>query len=261
MWNPFRSKPLLSEEDTIFQIECFRWLLTHFGGDDFYLKTHLVLTTKEYFPSVVSSRESAAESTLEQVKKHAGMEDWPVKLQAQEEDPNIHIAPTLVIQNAERNPLGTFSVNDKNEATITYNPKIIANPTQMVATFAHELSHYLTGTATEPPPGGWENWEFATDIGATFLGFGIFQANSAFDFSQHANVDSIGWQVSGGGYLSEAEHSYSLAIFLRLKDIEPEVALPYCDANIKGYLKRAIAELDSTNVINELKNIVYKQPT
>ncbi|MDH4318404.1 MAG: hypothetical protein OEV64_08445 [Desulfobulbaceae bacterium] len=45
----------------------------------------------------------------------------------------------------------------------------------MIATFAHELSHYLIATAPEPPPGGWESWKFATDIGATFLGFGIFQ--------------------------------------------------------------------------------------
>ncbi|MDX6851136.1 hypothetical protein SCD92_17290, partial [Gilvimarinus sp. SDUM040013] len=57
------------------------------------------------------------------------------------------------------------------------------SPTQLVATFAHELSHYLTCTANEPPPGGWDNWEFATDIAATFLGFGVFMANSSFNFS------------------------------------------------------------------------------
>jgi hypothetical protein len=257
MWNPFRSKPLLSEEDTMFQMECFRWLLTHFGGDDFYEHTRLVLPTKEYFPSIVSSREAAAQSTLEQVKKYAGMETWPTRLQVQEEDPNLQVAPTLVVQNVEQNPLGTFTVDENNEATITYNPKIVADPIQMVATFAHELSHYLTGTAPEAPPGGWENWEFATDICATFLGFGIFQANAAFNFRQHASVDTIGWQTSGGGYLSEAEHSYSLAIFLRLKVIEADMALHHCDANVKGYLKKALVELDRGNIVNELKSVAY----
>ena len=72
----------------------------------------------------------------------------------------------------------------------------------MVATFAHELSHYLTATAPEPPPGGWDNWEFATDICASFLGFGIFVANSAFSFNQYTEVDSQGWQSSRGGYLT-----------------------------------------------------------
>ncbi|MCU7945737.1 MAG: hypothetical protein KZQ72_03685 [Candidatus Thiodiazotropha sp. (ex Cardiolucina cf. quadrata)] len=257
MWNPFRKKPLLSEEDTLFQIESFRWLLTHFGGDEFYEEAQLVLPTREYFPSIVNSKESAAKTTLEQVMKYAGMENWPVSLQAQEEDSNLHVSPTLVVKNVEQNPLGTFSVNEKSEATITYNPKITTDPTQMVATFAHELSHYLTGTAPEPPPGGWDNWEFVTDIGATFLGFGIFLANAAFNFRQYTSVDAIGWQTSGGGYLTEAEHSYALAIFLRLKGIEPEVTLPHCDTNVRRYLKKALAELDSSNVINELKEVVY----
>ncbi len=257
MWNIFRGKPLLCKEDTLFQLECFRWLLTHFGGDDFYEHACLVLPTKEYFPTVVSSSEAAARSTLEQVKKYAGMDAWPTRLQAQEEDPNLHVAPTLVVKNVEQNPLGTFSVDENNEATITYNPKIVADPVQMVATFAHELSHYLTGTAPEPPPGGWENWEFATDICATFLGFGIFQANAAFNFRQFTSADTVGWQTSAGGYLTEAEHSYSLAIFLRLKDIEADVALPHCDANVKGYLKKALAELDRGSTVSELKSVAY----
>ncbi|MCG7991006.1 MAG: hypothetical protein JAY99_15935 [Candidatus Thiodiazotropha lotti] len=257
MWNPFRKKPLLTEQDTRFQIECYRWLLTHFGGDDFYKEAQLVLPTGDYFPSIVDSNESAAQTTLKQVMKYAGMENWPVTLQVQEEDPNLRVAPTLTVQNVEQSPLGTFSVDENNQATITYNPKLTVDPTQMVATFAHELSHYLTGTAPEPPPGGWENWEFATDIGATFLGFGIFQANAAFNFRQHASVDAVGWQTSGGGYLTEAEHSYALAIFLRLKGLEPEIAFPHSDVNVKGYLKRALDELDRSNAIAELKEMAY----
>ncbi|MES9945638.1 MAG: hypothetical protein ABW080_11825 [Candidatus Thiodiazotropha sp.] len=257
MWSLFRKKPLLSEQDTLFQIECFKWLLTHFGGDDFYQEVQLVLPTKEYFPATVDSKESAAQATLQQVMKLAGMENWPVTLQAQEEDPNLHVAPTLIVKNVEQNSLGTFSVNEKNEATITYNPKITVNPTQMVATFAHELSHYLTGTAPEPPPGGWENWEFATDIGATFLGFGIFQANAAFNFQQYSSAGVSGWQTSGGGYLTELEHSYSLAIFLLLKEISPNIAFPHCDTNVRSYLKKALNELARGNIINELKEVAY----
>lgn len=259
MWNPFRKKSLLSEEDTIFQVECFRWLLTHFGGDYFYQDTCLVLPTKDYFPSVVNSNESAAEKTFAQVVKYAGMESWPVHLQAQEDDPDLLVAPTVVIRNPEQNPMGTFSVNSKNEGVITYNPRIIADPIQMVATFAHELAHYLTGTAPESPPGGWENWEFATDIAATFLGFGIFQANAAFNFRQHTGVESMGWQVTGGGYLTEAEHCFSLAIFLRLKQIDPEVVLPHCRINIKKLLKRALNEIDRSQIIENL-NVIEYQP-
>ncbi len=185
------------------------------------------------------------------------MSEWPCTLKIQEEDPNLVVAPTVVLQNIEHNPLGTFSANENNEVTITYNPKIASNPTQMVATFAHELSHYLTGSAPEPPPGGWENWEFATDIGAAFLGFGVFVANAAFNFQQYTNVDSQGWQTSGGGYLSEAEYSYALAIFMNLKNIPYDEAEKYCDTNIKSYLKHAFIELEECSFIEELRKVEY----
>jgi len=257
VWNPFKRKPVLSEEDLHFQIESYRWLLTHFGGDDFYKEAVLVLPTKEFFPAEVSSKNEAVSTTFEQVKKYAGMSEWPCKLEAQEEDPNLVVAPTVVLQNVEQNPLGTFSANENNEVVITYNPKLSSNPTQMVATFAHELSHYLTGSSPEPPPGGWDNWEFATDICAAFLGFGIFTANAAFNFEQYTSVDSQGWQASGGGYLSEAEHSYALAIFMKLKGISCEIAYPFCDLNVKQFLKNACAELDEGTYIQELRAVEY----
>ncbi|MET0081105.1 MAG: hypothetical protein ABW119_21820, partial [Candidatus Thiodiazotropha lotti] len=61
----------------------------------------------------------------------------------------------------------------------------------------------------------------------------------------------------GGGYLTEAEHSYALAIFLLLKEIEPEYAFPHCDVNVKGYLKRALDELEGSNAIVELREVAY----
>lgn len=257
MWNPFRTKPLLSEEDELFQVETYRWLLTHFGGPHFYEETQLILPTEEFFPSKVNSPEEAAKNTFEQVQKYSGLNKWPCILEIQEEDPNFVVGETLIVQNVEQNPHGTFSVNEKNEAVITYNPKLASSPSQMVATFAHELAHYLTGTSSEPPPGGWDNWEFATDITATFLGFGIFQANSVFNFQQFSDVGTHGWKTMGGGYLSEPEHSFSLGIFLMLKGISPDIAYPYCDGNIKVFLKKALKELEEKPYINELRKVVY----
>ena len=257
MWNPFKSKPLLKEDDELFQIETYRWLLTHFGGEHFYKKTQLILPIEEFFPTKINSPQQAVQETFQQVKNYAGLEKWPCILQEQEEDPNLVVAETLVVQNTEHNPHGTFSINENNEAIITYNPKLASSPTQMVATFAHELAHFLTSTAPEPPPGGWDNWEFATDITATFLGFGIFQANSVFNFQQYSSVGAIGWQTTGGGYLSESEHSFALAIFLRLKGISADIAYPHCDGNIKAFLKKALKELEEKPYIDELRKVEY----
>ncbi len=260
MLNIFKPKPLLSKEDQEFQHASYAWLLKHFGGNDFYKDAQLILPTKDFFPAQVNSPEEAAQTVFNQVKKYAGLEDWSCTLIAQEEDPNLVVAPTLVVRGIENNPSGTFSVDENNEAVITYNPNLSASPMEMVATFAHELSHYLTSTAPEPPPGGWDNWEFATDICASFLGFGVFMANAAFSFNQYTSVDSQGWQSSRAGYLTEAEYSYSLALFLTLKDMPFEKALRHCDPNIKKNLKIAKKELTNNSIVRELHNVKYQPP-
>ena len=257
MFDFLKSKPLLSQSDIEFQLATFKWLLKNFGGDDFYKATKLVLPTKEYFPSKVNSPEGVATETFEAVKKHAGLENWTCKLEVQEEDANPIVAPTLAIQNAPTSPQGTFHATEENEVIITYNPALASQPIQLVATFAHELSHYLTATSKEEPPGGWDNWEFATDIAATFLGFGVFMANSAFNFSQFSNSDSQGWKSNRSGYLSESEHVYALAIFIELKGLPVDSASIHLKPHLKKILKKAHKELIKSGIIEELKSVQF----
>lgn len=252
MFNFLKSKPILCEQDIDFQVRTYKWLLRNWGGDKFYKEVQLILPNKKYFPSEVKSPEEAAIETFEAVKKHAGLEEWPCKLIAHEEDIDPVVAETLAIQNTPKSALGTFEHTAEGEVIITYNPDSLSNPTQLVATFAHELSHYLTATAIEPPPGGWENWEFATDIAATFLGFGVFMANSSFSFSQFTSTGSQGWQSSTSGYLTESEHIYALAIFLSLKNIPFSQATGFLKPNLSKLLKKALKEIYSTNIIQEL---------
>lgn len=258
MWNPFRKKPLLSEEDEFFQIETYRWLLRNFGGDDFYKDTRLILPTEEFFPERPQSPEGLAQYLFERVKKYAGLENWPCTLKAQEAGPNLKVAETLVVQGTKPPPNGTFLINDDNSATITYNPELTADPETLVATFAHELAHFLTCTTAEPPPGGWDNWEFATDIASTFMGFGVFAANNAFRFQQFHNATSYGWRTDGAGYLSQAEHSYAFALFLLLLDIPPETAAQHCSQNTRVYLGKALKELRKSTYIEELRAIEHQ---
>lgn len=185
------------------------------------------------------------------------MEDWPCKLEAQEDDIDVRVSPTIAIQNAPQNPLGTFEVKENEEIVITYSSPAVKNPVQLVATFAHELAHYLTAACIEDPPGGWGNWEFVTDITATFLGFGIFMANSTFNFQQFTEVDAQGWSYSRNGYLSEAEHVYALAIFLRLKNIPYDAAAHHLKPTLRKTLKKSLKELSKSAYIEELLTIKY----
>ena len=108
MFSIFRTKPLLSEEDLEFQIATYSWLLRNFGQQYFHNNAQLILPTREFFPSEVSSADEAATETFNRVKHYAGMEHWPCTLVAQEEDVSPRIAPTVAIQNLPNGPRGTF---------------------------------------------------------------------------------------------------------------------------------------------------------
>lgn len=249
---------MLSNENVEFQIATYQWLLKNFGDTDFYEDTKLVLPTRDYFPSKVQSEDEAAAETFRAVKKYAGMEAWACKLEKQEPDVESRVAATLVVENVPDTPLGTFEAKENNEIVITYNPSLTANPTQLVATFAHELAHYLTGSCSEAPPGGWDNWEFATDIAATFLGFGVFMANAACNFQQFTDVDSQGWEYGHNGYLSESEHVYALVIFLQLKKITIESASLHLKPNLKKLLRKAEKEITKTELVKSLLLVKYE---
>ena len=252
----FKTPNLLSTEDANFQIEIWKWLLKYYGGVHFFQNSHLVLPTQEFFPTQVHSEDEMVSATFDSVKRYSGMSEWQFQLVIQASDPNIHVAPFVQIQNAPYSPAGTFQFQ-QNEATISFHPDLIQQPEKLVATFAHELSHYLTANTPEAPYGGWENWEFATDITATFLGFGIFMANSAFQFEQFSNGDSQGWKTSRQGYLSEAEHIFSLTIFLKLLDIPFSNAQQHLKPGLKKLLKLANKQLDDLQAMETLKAVEY----
>lgn len=258
MFGFLKSKPLLSDDDREFQFDTYQWLLKNFGGAHFYDDARLILPTKDFFE--FSQSDQLAKSIFEQVKAYCGMQLWQCELVAQEPDIDPHVSPTVVLENITPSPAGTFEFDKGDVVTITYNPDLLNKPEALIATFAHELSHFLTSTARDEPPGGWDNWEFATDICATFLGFGIFMANTAFNFIQTQDVDTVGWQVQGASYLSEIEHLYALAIFLSLKDIDAQEFFPFLKPYLRSDLKKAVKELNGSEFIQELKNVSYEGP-
>lgn len=189
----------------------------------------MVDTTPEFFPATEATGHERALHIFSCVKTLAGMNDWPCALvpQAERINPRVGEFAILKIKKGDL-PVGTFSIS-RGEATITYDPAAVATPARLVATFAHELSHYMLHSVSGEIPGGEEMHEFATDLMTVFLGFGLFTANQAFNFRQHGDAFSQGWQTSGLGYLRERDWAFALAIFCNLRD-EPV-------SRLKGKLK------------------------
>lgn len=248
---------MLDESEQGFIENTYAWLLRNFGGDYFYKDTELVLPTDDFFPGKPSCRYDQAELTFLAIKKHMAIEEWPCKLIAIEDEVLTAVHSSLAISNPPSAPLGQFEVDDDENVNIYYNPSLINSPTQLVATLVHELSHYVTSTVAEDPPGGWEYWEFATDVSATFFGFGIFMGNSASSFQQFSDFDRNGWKSERSGYLSEVQHMYSLGLFMRLKGLDVESVYDYLKPELVKTLKRIFIKIDKSHVISELKEIIY----
>ncbi|QIA65375.1 hypothetical protein GT360_17705 [Vibrio astriarenae] len=257
MFSLFKPRSVLVGSDLDFQIETYKYLMKYFGGESFYTKTKLVLPTDEFFPDSVSSEDEIASKTFHQVKKHSGMCLWPCQLIAQEPDPNRHLGGTLLIRNAPSLPRCTYSLGEEG-AEITFNPNLLRNPVMMVALFANRLAFYLTQELTESPPGGWSNLGYANDITAVFLGFGIFSVNSVFNFQQFSDGEIIGWMSERNGCLSDVELLFALAIFCKLKGINPVVAASHIKPALRKIFYNCIKQIDANeDFLSEIESVEF----
>ncbi len=249
-------EPMVDAEASDWILRTFRWALDQFGADYFFGRTILVTPTRDHFPEQPKDPRERAAALFSRVQGFAGLQNWPCQLVAQEPDVNPVVDAVTVLQNAPQSPAGTFVVTGNEQAgvEITYNPAQIERPQALVATFAHELAHYLGHTAKSPPPGGEKNREYATDLLAVFMGFGLFLANSAVSFNQFTGVNSQGWSTRTLGYLSEFELVYCLAVFCELKDLGREQVKPHLKEWLLPVYDDALKDLATkAGVLAEMK--------
>lgn len=236
---PFRKRSFLPPEEEEWQIETWRWLLDRFGGLALLSQANLVVPSREFFPPTETTGHDRALHVFEAVKNHAGMSKWECELIAQAPGPNPHLGGVATVQGLH-GAAGTFGVEGRTIA-ITYDPALLDEPVKLVATLAHEVAHYLLGTKL--PPGGEEMLEPATDLTAAYLGFGVFGANSAFNFEQHQDVGTQGWSSSRLGYLNESGWIFALAVFAFLRQDSVEPLERHLKPHLYSELRRALKYL------------------
>lgn len=243
MLSLFGAKLPIDEEELEFQLATFKWLVREFGPP----AEALVLPTKDWFPSSAHKGHTRIADLFGHVKAAAGMSDWPCELRAGAGERPAHVGTGLLLRHEGASPpCGTFQVvGDDGQPTvvITYNPSLADDTTALIATFAHELGHYLMSSAASDPPGGWELHELHTDLAAVHLGFGLFLANSAKTFSQFQSAGEMGWSSRRQGYLSEGALVTALAVVERLAGRDPLAAAPCLKAYLAKDLNRAAKAL------------------
>jgi hypothetical protein len=236
----WRAKSPIEGDDEEWQLECWRWLLNHLGGAGALSQRALVLPTREYIKWPRLAGRDLANDIFGQVARYFGADPREFEIVEQDESIDPVLAPLQVVANAPVDAAGTFAL-DGNRMRITYNPALLKSPMKLVATFAHEISHPLLFAIPEDPPGGPEMEEFATDLAVIFFGFGVISVNTTSNFVGFRDdaTGTQGWRFDGLGYLSLAERTFALAVFLALAEKDAAEVLPYLESGPAAYFKKA----------------------
>lgn len=216
--------------------------MRQFGGGKAFETTKLVLPKPGFFPTDGEQGHALAQRIFSQVKIHCGMSGWEATLVA-DNNPLARPAPlTIDMIASKRHALGTFSACG-NEIQISYVPALLSRPDRLIATFAHELGHYLLATAHERPVCADDEIECLTDLTAVFMGFGVFLANTRFNVETVSDGVMHGWRMGSAGYLPEADLIFALALFLRTKRMDAAEASRCLKPHLGKLLQRAMRAL------------------
>ncbi len=251
MW-PFAARSVLEPGEEAWQVDTWKWLLEEKGGIGDLSRASLVRPTAQFFPPTELTGHARVEHVFETIKRLCGLADWPCRLIAQPERGGLVVNPVTALKVRRGGPAGTY-LRQGNAAEISYDPKLVNDPWALVATLAHELAHYFLDDYRKMPPGGAEGFEPSTDLGVVYLGFGLFAANTAFRFQQTQDFQSQGWAYSRLGYLKEREWTFAIAVFLRLRGIDPVQATPHLKPHLASQLKRSLRYLDANpGIVREI---------
>lgn len=259
MWGKRR---FLDPEVEEWHIECWAWLMRHLGGVEALREAPLVLPTAAFFPRPQGEGHAAAAAVFARVRELMGMGQWPCRL-AERERTNVQVGEFLVLQpQSGRGTAGTFE-SDGREAIVTYDPELVQRPYNLIATFAHELAHYLLHTIDEPPPGADVEpmlEELATELAVAYFGFGLIAANGAFDFQQYQDFGRQGWRGGSWGYFSEDGWTFALAVFLALREEGPDEARRHLKPHLAKRLDSARARLTAApELLETLRSVSPKR--
>jgi len=252
----FGKSAFLEKELEAWSLETWAWLMHAFGGMARLERTPLVLANKDFFPPTDTEGAERGRYIFDMVSRWMGIGDWACTLQSYERRPaNAALGGLAMLKGAEA-PSGTFQIVD-GQPIISYALDLVEQPRVLIATLAHELSHYMIACAWTKgaSPGGREAHELTTELCVAYAGFAVFGANAAFEFGQFQGGGLQGWSSQRRGYFSERSWAFALAVFLALKDapapsgvLKPSVA----DLTEKAsrYLKRNAGLLEPLRAIS-----------
>ncbi|MBI1184479.1 hypothetical protein GC194_09415 [bacterium] len=130
---------------------------------------------------------------------------------------------------------------------ISLDEALFERPYSLIATIAHELLHVkLLGEKKLE-----ENDEMLTDFTTVFFGFGIFNANTSFQFYNQSDR----WGYNNLGYMKTDEWAYALALYAFVRNEDEPEWKQYLNRTIKSDFDKCIRYMvDNENEMFNFEN-------
>ncbi|WP_035843166.1 M48 family metalloprotease [Crocinitomix catalasitica] len=211
----FRKKKIelpISEQNRIWMEQSFSWL-NHEFNDIRINERKIYIPSKEDFPLKFEDKSETAEQVVSIIAEAMRIDTNDLILQMFSNgiiEFNYGSSILFTAMEDDSETAGSYLKGANGKYTISLDKALLTQGEKLIATVAHELSHVkLLGEKRIE-----ENDEPLTDLTTVLFGFGIFNANSSFNFTSNTNS----WGYSKLGYLPQNEWGYALALLAYSRD-------------------------------------------
>jgi len=235
--SPLPNLPVSSNEKEWIETS-YRWLINEFGAE-YFLNRRTILPEQSFFPDKYVATQDCVLKVAARVCAYMDVDPQAIEFDIFSGDEDL--AAKYDVKSASSNPAAAglyyHPSDSRPRPIVAINNSNLKNPTNLVATIAHELGHVILlggGRISRDD----KHHEDLTDLITVFLGMGIFTANAAFQFRQWQSHSRQGWNTSRLGYLSEEKFAYALACYARLRtETKPDWA-KYLSMNLGAHFKQ-----------------------
>lgn len=194
----FWKSEFISEDLAFWIFDNYNWAIQHNGPAFWRSLNSLVRPSKDYFTAKGGGDHASALGVFNDIKRLLDLQDLRINL-----EPIPQLPDDIGHEYGKTSEIAGQYFPDEFEPLITYNPRIMRQPINFIATLAHELMHAKLDPVADQLPGGWDAHELATDLHCIIHGFGLIQIQGAAD---------AGW----AGYMTQNTRAFATAIFTEL---------------------------------------------
>ncbi|MFI6865974.1 hypothetical protein [Nocardia sp. NPDC050406] len=232
----FRPTCPVGETERVWVEEMLGWCAAQFGTAP--LRAPVILPTGEFFPGPYSGAEAEARAVVDRVRRYMGVEPNRILVEVRSDVDDL--PDVAFLEGTSHGEAGHYRV-ERGRAVVSLDLTRSRSPIQLVATAAHELAHErLLGERRIDPDR--HDGEQLTDLTTVYLGLGVFNANSAFQFTQGTH----GWRSQRLGYLSPPMFGYALACWSVMRGDPKPTWSKHLDTNPRVYMKQSLKYLRAT---------------